>query len=431
MSSEDQSIWEKLWHGVIFWAVILTALDIPIGLLNNDYINMNIQLIADGLISSLFVIDLFYNYRQRKKQHKHDRRKKTHQKDRNLLILDIFASIPFLLIGHIFGLNSMRVFSIIRIVRLIRITKLFALFGDIAVLPLWLKMQLILISSGVVIHWIACGWMALHPVLPGQDFLTQYNISFYWAVTTLTTIGYGDITPTSNLARSFTMVIMVLGVGVYGIVIGNVSRIMAERNRHKEKTREKFNDLSMFMKHYKIPFRLQRDVYNFYNHLTSKRLSDNDQQIIGELPHALQAELQTYMNMRLIGNLPVFKDCSLNCLKAVSKALEQHFYSPGQKIINKGEIGNEMFIIVHGAVDVQIEKEIVASLHEGQFFGEAALIHETERNADIMAQTYCDLYMLSKESFQEIIVKYPELLKNIEKVTKKRGRRKDDSKKAA
>ena len=51
----------------------------------------------------------------------------------------------------------------------------------------------------------------------------------YWAITTLTTVGYGDITPSTNLAKLFTMSIMVLGVGVYGFVIGNIAQILGDQ----------------------------------------------------------------------------------------------------------------------------------------------------------------------------------------------------------
>jgi voltage-gated potassium channel len=215
---------------------------------------------------------------------------------------------------------------------------------------------------------------------------------------------------------------MILGVGVYGVVIGNVTRMISMADRYKEQSREKLQDLSTFMKHYSIPEKLQYAVFSYYNHLLEKRLSDNDTKIISDLPHALQAELQTYMNMKLIGGVPAFKLCTHNCLKEISASLKQSYYSPGQKIINQGDIGNEMFIIGHGTLDVYLEKnKVIASLNEGQFFGEAALLEETKRNANVRARTYCDLYTLDKEDFIRIIKRYPELLESVKQVMQKRS----------
>jgi voltage-gated potassium channel len=161
----------------------------------------------------------------------------------------------------------------------------------------------------------------------------------------------------------------------------------------------------------------------------SKRLSDNDTKIISELPQALKVELQVYMNMKLIRNLPVFKFCTQACLKEVASALEQKFYGPGDTIIRIGEIGDEMFVIGHGVVDVILEDgSIVAQLHEGQFFGEAALLKETTRNANVRASTYTDLYRLSKDDFLRIIENHPDLLENLQNVSAKRA---SDRKKAS
>ena len=176
------------------------------------------------------------------------------------------------------------------------------------------------------------------------------------------------------------------------------------------------------MKYYNIPDRLQNSVFGYYNHLYAKRLSDNDTQIISDLPQALQHELQTYMNMKLIASVPVFRGCSISCLKKISSALKQKFYSPGQTIIQTGELGNEMFIIGHGKVEIILKDgKPVATLHEGQFFGEIALIQETTRNANVRSFGYCDLYILDKEDFTSIIKEHPELLENIENTTLKRS----------
>ena len=274
----------------------------------------------------------------------------------------------------------------------------------------------------MVVNWIACGWIYVYPLPANTDTTTYYIRSFYWALTTLTTVGYGDITPHDNTGRIFTCFIMIIGVGMYGIIIGNISRILARADRHKDLSREKISDLLMFIKHYNIPDRLQTEAINHYNHLFSKRLSDNDEKIIADLPHALQQEMQIYMKIKLISNIPVFIGCPHECLKDISTHLEQIYSSPGDLIIKIGDLGEEMFIIAHGVVDVILESgERVASLQDGQIFGEIALLKEAKRTANIQSQSYCDLYKLTKKSFNEIIKRYPSLLENIEGTTKRRS----------
>jgi voltage-gated potassium channel len=337
-----------------------------------------------------------------------------------LLAVDIFSCIPFDLLTYYLGHQDL--FTAFRLLRMIRIVKVFYLIENITIVPGLFKIQSIVVGFLMVVNWVTCGWIYIYPQPLDLDVTSYYIKSFYWALTTLTTIGYGDITPNNNIGRIYTCFVMIIGVGMYGIVIGNISRMLASADRHKEQSREKINDLLMFMKHYKIPDLLQSAAITHYSHLFSKRLSDNDEKIIADLPHALQQEIQIYMKIKLINNIPIFQNCPHECLKDVSTHLEQIYSSPNDMIIKIGDIGEEMFIISQGNVDVILGNgERIATLHDGQIFGEIALVKETTRTANIQSATYCDLYKLTKKSFNEIVGRYPILLKNIEGTTQRRN----------
>ncbi|MCK5884492.1 MAG: cyclic nucleotide-binding domain-containing protein [Bacteriovoracaceae bacterium] len=417
---------ELVWQSLVFTLLAYTALEVPLNFaIQLPFETWNIAL--DILISIIFTIDLIKNNRFRRGLLKAPRRLNSYNVKNipwymsKFFWFDLIACIPYDAIAFYFGLHTyVRFLRLLKFGRLLKAATLNRNVGSFSVLPSGIKFEVIIICSIIAINCIACGWILVNP-LEEVDIYTHYNKSLYWAITTLTTIGYGDIVPTNNIGRIYTMITMIIGVGVYGFVIGNVFNLISQADRYKEQTKEKFHDLSLFMKHYDIPEQLQYAVFSYYNHLYTKRLSDNDTKIIGELPNALQNELQTYMNMKLIGNVPSFKLCSHACLKAIAGSLEQIFFSPGQKIIIQGEIGYEMFIIAHGVVDVSLsEKGTVASLHEGQCFGEVALLEETKRSADVKAQTYCDLYKLSKEDFSRIVKSHPELEKSVKRVMTKK-----------
>lgn len=412
---------EVLWLGVIFWAVAFTACEAPFSFTFGTNLQ-DWQVISDFIISALFIADLVYHIKQRAKQKNKDMTTSGRWTYRALLSVDVIACIPFDVIAYASGTShSLYIFKWLRLFRLIRIVKLFQFVSSLKIIPKFIKMQMILFFGIIAVHNIACLWIIVQPPAPELDITTAYINGIYWVITTLTTIGYGDITPITNGAKLFTMVIMITGVILYGLVIGNVTKMLTDAARYKEQANEKFNDLQLFMKHYNIPSRLQSAAFDYYNHLFEKRLSNNDQKIIGELPQALQTELQTYMNMKLIKSVPLFKKCPMACLKEIASSLEQKNYSPGQNVINIGEQGGEMFIIAHGVCEVILsDGNMVATLHDGQFFGEIALIEETTRTANVRAQSYCDLYKLQKEDFLRIIETYPELLEGIEETTKRR-----------
>jgi hypothetical protein len=411
---------EIIWQVIIFLAVTITALEAPFSFTFNTRLQ-NWQVILDIIISLIFVADVTYQIREKVKGRVIFKSNMEKSQWYGMIAIDIIAAIPFEVISYLIGAQSFRLFNMLRLFRMVRIIRLIQIIGQLTVVPKMVRINIYAISFILAVHWISCAWVRIEPQI-GLDRTTEYIKALYWTVTTLTTIGYGDITPTTNVGRLFTMIVMIAGVGVYGVVIGNVSRMMVAGERFKEMARERMSDLASFMKYYNIPERLQQNVFSYYQHLLTKRLTDNDNKIINELPQALQHELQIYMNMKLIRGLPIFKDCSQQCLKELAGAMQQMYFGPGQTIINIGEIGSEMFIIGHGIVEVILsDGSTVATLHEGQFFGETALIKETKRNANVRAHSYCDLYKLEKENFMEIVERHPELLDNIMQVANRRS----------
>jgi hypothetical protein len=412
---------EFIWIAIVFWAATFTAMEAPFSFAFKTKIQPW-QVISDAVISALFIADLLYHLRQREKNHKKqngDLEFKFKWNEKVLLLVDLFSCIPFDILAMVLGLPNL--FLVLRLFRLVRIVKVYYLLENITIIPNLFRIQAITLFFLIVVNWIACGWILIYPVTSEYDITTYFIRSFYWALTTLTTIGYGDITPKNNIGMIYTCFVMLIGVGMYGIVIGNITRMLSMKDRYKEQTREKMNDLLLFMKHYNVPDKLQTVAINHYNHLFSKRLSENDEKIIADLPHALQVEMQIYMKIKLLSNISIFANCSHECQKEVALSLEQVYSSPGDKIISVGELGHEMYVIAHGSVEVVVgHSEQVATLHDGQVFGEVALIKETKRSATVQSLTYCDLYKLTADNFNRITKTHPMLLENILKATKRR-----------
>jgi hypothetical protein len=330
---------EFFWMAIVFWSATLTAIEAPFSFALKTNIQA-CQLYADVIISCIFLADLIYHYREGKKYSQKFPIKKNFTYY-FMFVVDIVSCIPFDLLANFWGMNE--IFSILRLLRLIRIIKVFYLIENITIVPSVFRIFATALFFLTVVDWIACGWILIYPRTEEFDVITYYIRSFYWALTTLSTIGYGDITPKENIGMIYTCFVMLIGVGMYGVVIGNITRIMNLADRYKEQSREKMSGLIQFMKHYEIPMELQDAAIAHYHHLFSKRLSEDDEKIISDLPHALQNEMQIYMKINLIKMLPIFYDSPADCLKDVALKLEQVFTAPQEKIISSGEIGHEMY----------------------------------------------------------------------------------------
>ncbi|MAF98128.1 MAG: hypothetical protein CMH26_05785 [Micavibrio sp.] len=418
--NRNSLIWLALMGVVILWE----AVEAPLTFVLDRGIQEH-HLWWDGLFSLIFATDVVLKMRGKLSfPDKLDAEPKDYYLS-GWFYFDVLTSLPFAIIAtmlsHTFDFEmSVNLVGALRLARVVRMFRLRVIFDLLDFTPKVFKLGLIAVSVALLIHWIACGWMMIHPrtVASDTDF---YILSLYWTVTTLTTVGYGDITPNTNVQRLFTMVIMLVGVGVYGVIIGQVSRLMMLADKYTEERKEKMANLHSYMKYYNIPASLQRQVFSFYNHLIKKNISDQDFKMIKDLPQALQNELNVYTKIKLIREVHIFKQCSTPCLKMIAERLEQTFHSPNEYIIQKGDIGDEMFIIGHGEVQVNIGEKIVAELKEGQFFGEIALLEDTIRNADVKSKAYCDLYTFKKEDFLEVIAKYPDLGERFKAIYKKRS----------
>ena len=155
-------------------------------------------------------------------------------------IIDLLATLP-LYITWIFG--SARYLLVLRTFRLIRVFRVFKLFnflteGHLLLRSLYMSSRKIgVFFLFIVILVIAIG--TLMYMIEGQRPGTQFNNipnSIYWAVVTMTTVGYGDITPETPLGRFLSVVVMLIGYTVIAVPTGIVfaSMMQSSRDAHKE-----------------------------------------------------------------------------------------------------------------------------------------------------------------------------------------------------
>ena len=152
-------------------------------------------------------------------------------------IVDLLATLPFY-ISWLFG--PARYLLIIRTFRLIRVFRVFKLFnflseGNLLMRSLYYSgRKLIIFFLFVVIMVISLG--TLMYMVEGQEPDTAFvdiPTSIYWAVVTMTTVGYGDIAPVTGVGRFLSMLVMLLGYTVMAVPTGIVSAQMVHDYKKK------------------------------------------------------------------------------------------------------------------------------------------------------------------------------------------------------
>jgi len=275
-------------------------------------------------------------------------------------------------------------------------------------------------------HWTACGWAALGggniPIEEQGDKARLYLRCLYWAVTTIATIGYGDITPQTNYQTIFAMAIELIGAGLYGYVIGVVASLIANLDVARSQFLEKLEKINTFMRFRKIPNEIQDRIRNYYGYLWDSRRGYDESQVLTDLPASLKMQVSLYLNKDIIEKVPIFRGASEDLVQQIVMNLKPIVFTPGDFIFRQGEIGTSMFFISRGSVEVvSVDgRTVYATLTEGGFFGEIALLLSQPRNASIRALDYTDLYTLDKDTFQRILENFPDFLDHIREMAKKR-----------
>jgi len=154
-------------------------------------------------------------------------------------VVDALSTFPQLL--SIF-FPTMRYFSILRSFRLIRIFRVFQMFtfineGYLLLESIRRSMTKILVYFLFVFVLVCIIGTLMYVVesdTPGTQF-TSIPISIYWAIVTLTTVGYGDITPTTAIGQFMSSMVMILGYTIIAIPTGIVSANIIDETKKKGK----------------------------------------------------------------------------------------------------------------------------------------------------------------------------------------------------
>ncbi|MGL4981840.1 MAG: ion transporter [Treponemataceae bacterium] len=157
------------------------------------------------------------------------------------LVFDFLAILPFIIPFIRIDLRVLRLLRILRITKIFTIPaykrsiKLFARVflreKEILIITLSISFTLVLFSSVLM-------WHLEHETQP--DKFPDISTTMWWAVATLTTVGYGDIYPVTPLGRLLASIIAIIGIGLIAVPSGIISAgFIAQYNEEKEKKHKK------------------------------------------------------------------------------------------------------------------------------------------------------------------------------------------------
>ncbi|XP_074834476.1 potassium/sodium hyperpolarization-activated cyclic nucleotide-gated channel 2 [Carettochelys insculpta] len=376
-----------------------------------------------------------------------DRIKKKYLK--TWFVVDFVSSIPvdyiFLIVEK--GIDS-EVYKTARALRIVRFTKILSLLRLLRLSRLiryihqWEEifhmtydlasavMRIINLIGMMLLlcHWDGC-LQFLVPML--QDFPSNcwvsingmvnnswselYSFALFMSMSHMLCIGYGKQAPESMTDIWLTMLSMIVGATCYAMFIGHATALIQSLDSSRRQYQEKYKQVEQYMSFHKLPADFRQKIHDYYEHRYQGKMFDEDS-ILGELNEPLREEIVNFNCRKLVASMPLFANADPNFVTAMLTKLKFEVFQPGDYIIREGTIGKKMYFIQHGVVSVLTKGNKEMKLSDGSYFGEICLLTRGRRTASVRADTYCRLYSLSVDNFNEVLEEHPMMRRAFETV---------------
>ena len=145
-------------------------------------------------------------------------------------VVDLLAILPTYLSIFIPGAQYLLVIRILRVLRIFRILKLVQYLGEARMLiqALRASSRKIIVFLLVVLLLVTIFGSLIYLIEDPKDGFTSIPKSIYWSIVTLTTLGYGDISPQTGLGQLLSALIMIIGYGIIAVPTGIVTVELAQ-----------------------------------------------------------------------------------------------------------------------------------------------------------------------------------------------------------
>ncbi|WP_339883672.1 ion transporter [Vreelandella maris] len=137
-------------------------------------------------------------------------------------IVDLIAVLPTWLVLLVPGAHGLVIVRLLRVLRIFRILRLMDFVGEARLLLDALKrsMRQILLFFSAILMVITLFAALMYTIESPEAGFTSIPMSMYWAIVSMTTVGYGDIVPATPLGKSITVILMLLGYSIIAVPTG-------------------------------------------------------------------------------------------------------------------------------------------------------------------------------------------------------------------
>lgn len=309
-----------------------------------------------------------------------------HRYSRSWLLPDIVAGIPWEWLQGVLPLDG-NVAQLTKMLRLLRITRLLRLLRR-DFLPEHIKSVIdanpwLVFSSRVlgvlfvlcsITHWSACIWYIVGESdtanvtwlqkmkLQGKGVEERYIYALYFTLTTMTTVGYGDVTPQNYGEVCFVSVLLLIATVTFAALMGSLTDLITSANSEKNALREKVMMLSRYMSWRHVPADLFLAVrrHLLYMWETNRDFDAYEVDLKDRLPPVLRQELCYHIYGQILGTVPIFAWARgyEPVLRELANAVQHQIWSRGDRLFRIGQSTETVYVLVFGSVHVSLNESL-------------------------------------------------------------------------
>ncbi|XP_069063475.1 potassium voltage-gated channel subfamily H member 5 [Pleurodeles waltl] len=435
------------WDWVILILTFYTAIMVPYNVSFKTKQNNIAWLVLDSVVDVIFLVDIVLNFHTTfvgpGGEVISDPKLIRMNYLKTWFVIDLLSCLPYDIINAFEnvdeGISSL--FSSLKVVRLLRLGRVARKLDHYLEYGAAVLVLLVCVF-GLVAHWLACIWYSIgdYEVIdeatntiktdswlyqlglsigtpyrynatgsgqweggPTKDSL--YISSLYFTMTSLTTIGFGNIAPTTDGEKIFSVAMMMVGSLLYATIFGNVTTIFQQMYANTNRYHEVLNNVRDFLKLYQVPKGLSERVMDYIVSTWSMSKGIDTEKVLAICPKDMRADICVHLNRKVFNEHPAFRLASDGCLRALAVEFQTIHCAPGDLIYHAGESVDALCFVVSGSLEVIQDDEVVAILGKGDVFGdvfwkETTLAHAC---ANVRALTYCDLHIIKREALLKVL----------------------------
>lgn len=345
---------------------------------------------------------------------------------RTWFVLDFISIIPSELVAHISPapMQTYGLFNMLRLWRLRRVSAMFSrLEKDRNYNYFWVRCAKLICVTLFAVHCAGCFYYLLaaryhDPAKTWigesmsnflqQSLWTRYVTTIYWSITTLTTVGYGDLHPVNEREMIFVIFYMLFNLGLTAYLIGNMTNLVVHGTSRTRKFRDTIQAASSFAHRNQLPPRLQDQMLA---HLCLKFRTDSEglqqQETLESLPKAIRSSISHYLFYSLMDKVYLFKGVSNDLLFQLVSEMKPEYFPPKEDVILQNEAPTDFYILVTGAVDLVVLKggveQIVGEAKTGELCGEIGVLCYKPQHFTVRTKRLSQLLRLNRTTFLNIV----------------------------